>query len=117
MHTDDDVWAPALKQTAHVTNTALVKKLARVWTNAIDDPVVILHPVLPVAQQPVVKTDQLVREMMRLLDRTHDANRIRLTVEKLLHTGNDRSRSGTMPAACVGRDDQDLRYARLVWHR
>src|SRR6185369_1379120 len=88
MNTDDDVRAPAFEESSDVTDAALMKKLARLGTNTIQDPVVILYPVLAVAQQPVVKTDQLVGEMMRLLNRAHHANRIRLAVEKLLHAGD-----------------------------
>src|SRR6476646_4703415 len=113
MNADDDVRAPAFEDVADITNATFMKKLARVWTNAIDDPVVILHPVLAIAQDPVVKTDQLVREMMRFLNGTHDANRVRLAVQKLLHSRHDRGRGGAMSATRIGRDDQYLWNARL----
>src|SRR5207249_9834172 len=57
MHADDDVRAPALKQFAHVTDASRMKELARLWPKAINQPVVVLHPVLFVAQQPVVNGD------------------------------------------------------------
>ena len=53
---------------------------------------------------------------MRLLNRTHDPDRIRLTFEKLLHTRDDRRRGGAMSAAGVRRDDQNFRDALLLRH-
>jgi hypothetical protein len=47
--------------------------------------------------------------MMRLFNRTHDPDRIRLSVEKLLHARNDRGGGGTMSTTGVRRDDQYLR--------
>src|SRR5687767_12204702 len=105
MNTDDDVRAPALDNVAQVTDAPFMKKLARIRTDAVDDPVVILHPVLTVAQDPVVQPHQLVSEMMRFFDRAHDSHRIRFAVEKLLHAGNDRSGRGAMSTAGVRRDD------------
>src|ERR1043165_5252770 len=113
MHADDDVRAPAFEQSANVTDATLVKKLARVRADAIDDPVVVLHPLLAIAQQPVVKTNEFVGEMMRFFDGAHHANRVRLAVEKLLHAGNDRGRGRAMSATGVGGDDKDLWEARL----
>src|SRR5215208_4207464 len=54
--------------------------------------------------------------MMRLLDRAHDPDRIRLTFKKLLYARNDRSCSGTMSATGVRRDNQDLRDTLLLGH-
>ena len=56
MNTDDDVRAPALKKLDDITHTPFMKKLARLGPKAIHAPVEILHPVLPVAQYPVVQT-------------------------------------------------------------
>ena len=111
MHADDDVRTPALKQIRDITHAAFMKKLARLRPDVVHAPVEILHPVLPVAQYPVVQPHQLRAEMMRLLNCAHDPDRIRLTIKKLLHTRDNRRRSGTMPATSVRRDDQDLRDA------
>src|SRR6185436_8599331 len=97
-------------------HTPFVKKLARLRSKPIYEPVVILHPVLPVTQNPVVQTHQLRAEMVRLFNRTHDPDRIRLTFEKLLHTGDDRCRGGAMSAAGVRRDDQNFWDALLLRH-
>ncbi len=56
VYADHDVRAPALKQLDDITDAAFVKKLARLRTDAIHAPVKILHPMLPVAQYPVVQT-------------------------------------------------------------
>src|SRR5215510_11140929 len=93
-----------------------MKELARIRTDAVDEPVVILHPVLTIAQDPVVQPYQFIGEVMRLLNRANYAHRIRFTIKKLLHTRDNRRRRGPMPAAGVGGDDQDLRYARLRGH-
>jgi hypothetical protein len=53
---------------------------------------------------------------MRFFDRAHDTHRIRFTVKKLLHARYDRGSRGTMPAAGVRRDDQDLRDTLLLRH-
>src|SRR5207245_4643281 len=54
MDADDDVRTPALKQSAHINDAARMKKLARLRPDAIDGPVIVFHPMLLVAQQPVV---------------------------------------------------------------
>jgi hypothetical protein len=56
MDADDDMWTPTFKESGNVRHTALMKKLARFRTNVIYAPVEVLHPVLPVAQYPVVQT-------------------------------------------------------------
>src|SRR5215216_3923150 len=53
---------------------------------------------------------------MRLIDCPDDPDCVRLTFEKLLHASDDRSRSGTMSATGVGRDDQDFRDTLLLRH-
>src|SRR5580765_7111252 len=101
MNADNDVRAPAFKKISDVSNAAFMKKLTRVWTNAIDDPVVILHPVLAITQNPVVETNELIGEMMRFLDGAHDANRVGFAVQKLLHSRDNRGRGGAMSATGV----------------
>jgi hypothetical protein len=113
MNADHDVRAPALKQTGNIRHTSFTKKLARLRPNVVHTPVEILHPVLPVSQYPVVQTHQLRAQVMRLLNRAHDPNRVRLTVEKLLHSRNNRSRGRPVPTTRVRRDNQDLRYPLL----
>src|SRR5262245_2352499 len=90
-----------------------MKKLERLWPEAVYQPVVILHPVLLVAQQPVVDSHQPGREVVRFFYRAHDANRIGLALHETFDAGHDRRRRRTMAAACVGRDDEDFR-TRLV---
>src|SRR6185369_2908902 len=114
VHTDDDMRTPALKQLDNVANAAFIKKPARLGPDVIHAPIEILHPVLSVAQYPVVQTHELRAQMMRLLDSAHDPDRIRLTFEKLLHTRDDGSRRRAMSAAGVRRDDQDLRDTLLL---
>src|SRR6266478_2673264 len=108
MHTDDNVRAPALKQAANIDDAARMKELARLWPEAIDQPIVILHPMLLVSQQPVVERDQLGGEMMRFFDRAHDPHCVRFTFNKALDARNDRRRCRTVSATGIGRDDQNL---------
>src|ERR1051325_3874851 len=113
MHADDDVRTPAFKQAGDVRDASFMKKPARLRTDEVDEPVVILHPVLPVAQYPVIQTHQLRAEVMRLLNRAHDSDRIRFAIEKFLHSRDDCRRRGPMSTARVRRDDQNLWYALL----
>ena len=53
---------------------------------------------------------------MRLFNRTHYPDRIRLAFEKLLHTSDDRRRGGAMSATGVRRDDQYFGDALLLGH-
>jgi hypothetical protein len=48
-------------------------------------------------------------------DRFYNPHCIRLAIEKLLHAGNNRRRSGTMSATGVRRDDQDFGNALRQW--
>src|ERR1051325_1427062 len=114
MDTDYDVWTPTFENLCAITDAAFMKEFARLGAKAIDHPIQILHPVLAIAQQPVVETDQLCRDLVRLFHGFNDAHRIRLTLEKLLDTGNDRSRSRAMAAAGVRRHDRDFRVALHV---
>src|ERR1043165_819637 len=113
MYADYDMRTPALKQTGDITHTPFIKKRARLRPDVIYEPVVILHPVLLVTQDPVIQPHQLRAEVMRFFNRAHDPDRIRFAVKKLLHTRNDRGRSRTMPTARVRRNDQNLWYALL----
>ena len=63
MHAHDDVRAPALKELAHKSNRARLKKLTGLRAQAIQEPEIVFHPVLLVAQQPVVKGHHLRREV------------------------------------------------------
>ena len=54
MNAYDDVRTPAFKQIRNVRHTAFMKELTRLRSDVVHAPVEILHPVLPVAQYPVV---------------------------------------------------------------
>jgi hypothetical protein len=54
---DDDVRAPAFEEVTDVADRPLVEEFARLGAEAVDAPVEVLHPVLLVAQQPVVEPD------------------------------------------------------------
>ena len=56
MNADHDVWTPALKKIHDITDAPLMEKLARLRPDAVHAPVKVFHPVLPVAQNPVVQT-------------------------------------------------------------
>src|SRR5205809_829376 len=92
-----------------------MKELEGLGTKAIDQPIVILHPVLLVTQQPVVNRYQLGGEMMRLFDGADDANRVRFALHKTLNAGHDRRGRGTMATSGIGRDDEDFRI--VGFHR
>src|SRR5205807_4824445 len=85
-----------------------MKELARLWPKAINQPVVVLHPMLFVAQQPVVKSDQFRGEMMRFFDSAHHADGVRFTFHKTFDPRNDRRRRRAMTAAGVRRDDENF---------
>jgi hypothetical protein len=57
MHADYDVRTPTFKQSRHITNASPMKELPCFRTNVIDAPVEVLHPVLPVGQDPIVKAN------------------------------------------------------------
>src|SRR6266550_3510023 len=105
MYADHDVRAPTLKKLFDKPDAAFLKELASFRAKAVDAPVEILHPVLPVTQQPVVKVNQLSCYRVGFFDRFYNSHCVRLTIEELLHAGNNRRRSGTMSATGVGRDD------------
>src|SRR6185295_7045542 len=108
VHADNYVWAPTLKDFNHVADAALMKKLSRLRTKAVHRPIDILHPGLPVSEYPIVDTNHLGGDGMRLFYGTNNANCIRLTLKKLVHAGHNRSGRRAMPAAGVGRDDQNF---------
>jgi len=55
-----------------------------------------------VLQNPVVESDQLISDVMRVFDRLYDPNSDRSAVPKSLETIRDRLGSRAMPAASVG---------------
>src|ERR1051326_1077029 len=113
MHADDDMRTPFVELTRNVTNRAFVKEFTCVWAESIDEPVVVLHPMLLVTQQPVVDGDELCCKMMRLFDRANRPNRVRLALHKRLNPRHDRRRRRAMTAAGIGGDDQDFRCVRI----
>src|SRR5215813_2869199 len=118
MHADHHVRTPLLKLSGDVTNRAFIEELAGVGTKSINQPVVILHPVLLVSQQPVVDGNELGSEMMRFFDGADDANSIRLALDEAFDARHNRRRRGTMTAAGVGRNDENFRsvlHVRTAW--
>ena len=111
VNTNDNVWTPAFKKFRTKTDTALMKELSCLWSDVIDQPVEVLHPVLPIREDPVVKTDQTRRKMVRLLNRPYHTNCIRFAFQKLLNTSNDGCRCGPVSATGIRRDDQNFRNA------
>src|SRR5215203_3109754 len=99
---------PTLEESGYVTDTAFMKKLASLRSDVVHAPVKILHPVLTIAKNPVVKTHQLSRQMVRFFNRTNDPNRVRFTVQKPLHSCNNRGSSRAMSATRVRRNYQYL---------
>src|SRR2546425_7912664 len=93
--------APALEQLGHVANASLMEKLPRLWPEPVHAPVKILHPMLPVAQNPIVEPDHFRCDCMGLFNCSDHANSVRLTLEKLLYAGHDRRRRRAMAAARV----------------
>src|SRR5437773_12141852 len=113
MHADHDVRAPALEQITHITYAARMKELERLWPETVNQPVVVLHPVLFISQQPVVDGHHYSREVMRLFDGPHHANSIRFTFDEALDAGHDRRGRGAVTTAGVGRDDEDFWTVRV----
>ena len=54
MNADDDVWTPTLKLAGNISNGAFVEEFAPLGPEAIDGPIKVFHPVLSVAQDPVI---------------------------------------------------------------
>src|SRR5256714_15187190 len=96
----------------YVYKRSAIEEPTRLWPQAVDAPEEVLHPVLLVPQNPVVDGDHLSGQVVRLFDRAHDANRVRVALPKLLHTGHDRGGGRAVAAARVGRDDQNFRDSR-----
>ena len=109
MDADYDMGTPSLKNIAHVTNASRMKELASFRTNMIDRPIEILHPVLPIAQYPVVKSNEPRSEVMRLFYGPYDTNGVRLTLQEFLNARHDCRGRRAMAAAGIGRKNQNLR--------
>src|SRR5437899_9574 len=75
---DDNVRTPALKKGPHISDAAGMKEFARLRAETIDGPVEVLHPMLFVAQNPVVQINELCADMMGFFNCTYDTNRVRL---------------------------------------
>src|SRR6266446_4159806 len=61
-----------------------------------------------ISQQPVIESNQAVGDIMGIFDGSDHLYRVRLSSEKLLNSRHDSSRSRTMTATCVRRNDQDF---------
>jgi hypothetical protein len=54
MYTYHYMWAPSLENLKDVTYASLLEKLTSFRTKPVYAPIEILHPVLPVTEQPVI---------------------------------------------------------------
>jgi hypothetical protein len=102
MHADDDVRAPFFKNIANITDTAFLEKLARLGTNFVHHPVEIFHPMLPVAQDPVVNIDEFFGNVMRFFDGFDGADGKRFACPEFLQTGGNSDRCRAVSAAGIG---------------
>ena len=105
MNTDDNMRTPTFEDLRAVANAAFLEELACLRTQLVDNPVQVFHPVLPIAQQPVVESDKTCGEMVGLFDGANYSHSVRLALEKPLHPGNNRRSRRTMAATRVGRND------------
>src|SRR6476620_1968678 len=108
MHANNDMRTPFLKLPGHITNGTLVEELSGIRAKAIDEPIIVLHPMLFVSQQPVVDSHHLCGQMMRLFHRANGSDRVRLAFHKAFDAGHNRRCRRSMSAARVGRDDEDF---------
>src|SRR6266496_5617907 len=113
VNADNNLRTPALEKIGHITHCSLVEKLARVWTEAIDCPVEIFHPVLPISQHPVVETDKFRRDVVSFFNRAHNANSVGFAFDKALNASHNRCRGRAMASASVRRNDQNFRSVRI----
>ena len=102
---DDNVRTPALKKGAHISDAAGMKEFARLRTKTIDGPVEVLHPMLFVAQDPVVEINELCADVMGFFNCAHDTNRVRLALEEILDASDNRRGRRSMATARVGRNN------------
>src|SRR5258705_7779186 len=108
VNTHNDMRTPTFEKFCYIGNASFVKELARFRSDPVHAPIKVLHPVLPVSQNPIVQLNQTRGEMVRLFNRFHHSNRIRLTFKKFLHPSNNCGGGGTVPSTGVRRDDEDL---------
>src|SRR2546421_11924540 len=101
MNTHHNVRAPALEEFIHVANASLMEEFSCFWSEPVNKPVKIFHPMLPVSQQPIVEPNHLRSNCVRLLHCPHNTHRIRLTLKKSLYSRDDRCRRRAVSAACV----------------
>jgi hypothetical protein len=101
MDTDNNMRTPAFEKFPHITDATGMKELSRFGANSIHHPVKILHPVLLVAQHPVVEVHQPGGQVGRLLDSPDYPDSVRLALKKFLHTVNNRGSSRAMAAASI----------------
>src|SRR5713226_9416755 len=113
MDADDDMRTPTLKEIAHIADATRMKELARLGPETVDGPEIVFHPMLLVAQKPVVEAYKSGGNRRRLFDGAHDPNRVRLAFDKVLNARHDRRRRRAMATAGIRRDDQNFRCVRI----
>src|SRR5580765_396053 len=108
MDTDHDVRTPFFKLPTHIADAPLVKKLPRLGTDLVDDPVEVFHPVLLVLQYPVVPLHHFLGDVMGIFDSLYRADGDRFAVPKTLDPIRYCLRRRAMPATGVGGNDEDF---------
>ena len=102
MDADNDVRTPLFKQVLKVSETAFVKKLARLGTKPVDAQYrYFIQPCLFRRIQLYRLTHRCVT-LMRLLNASNDADSSRLALPKALKSVSDSLSGGPMPTAGIG---------------
>ncbi len=102
VNADDDVRTPFFKLLSDVADAAAVKKFAGFRAKTIYRPVNVFHPMLAIAQNPIVNIDQFPRKLMRFFGGFDDANGDGFPFPKFIQTFAQSLRRRAMTAACVG---------------
>jgi hypothetical protein len=102
---DDDLRTVFLEQLPHVARSQPIKQTRFVRTETFDRPVVILHQMLVISQQVVIKLHQLFAQQVRLFNRAGDIDQTLGRGESPQPIG-DRGCGACMAASGFGGDDQ-----------
>src|SRR5437867_3746167 len=101
MYANDDMRAPCFEKVSGVSDASPIKKFPRFRAKPINRPIKILHPALPMPQDPVIEADELLCYVMRFFNTANDPYRSRSAVPKFLQSMGDRLRRRTVSAAGV----------------
>ena len=103
-----------LEQLPHVSRSQPVKQTRFVRTETFDRPVVILHQMLVIPQQVVIKLHQLFGQQVRFFNRAGDVDQTFGRGESPQPVG-DRGRGARMATSGFGGDDQKF-FGGIVRH-